>query len=162
MVQYKQAFTLIELLVVVLIIGILAAVALPQYQVAVGKSQVMRVLPILRSILNAQDAYYLANGTYTDDLTSLDLNISYKSAEAIETPGVWGNYTIYSGVDNGVMGLYQTRRAVVWYTDDIDIDLDGDNIYCYSPSGNNVWEKVCKKLGEYSNSWAGYNYYRLK
>ena len=55
-------FTLIESLVVVLIIGILAAIALPQYEVAVRKSRVARVLPVLKSIVNAKQVYYMANG----------------------------------------------------------------------------------------------------
>lgn len=49
----KHRFTLIELLVVVLIIGILSAVALPQYQAAVEKSRVARLLPLFKSIPGA-------------------------------------------------------------------------------------------------------------
>ncbi len=72
----KGGFTLIELLVVVLIIGILAGVALPQYQKAVEKSRVASALAFGRGVMTAQDAYYMANGTYTDDIEALDLGFS--------------------------------------------------------------------------------------
>ena len=72
----KQAFTLIELLVVVLIIGILAAVALPQYQLAVDKTRVMPYVQLMQSINHAEQVYYLANGEYTADLTALDIDLT--------------------------------------------------------------------------------------
>ena len=70
----EHGFTLIELLVVVLIIGILSAVALPQYQMAVMKSKVARMMPLLRTISDAEDAFYLANGYYTH-ITNLDIEL---------------------------------------------------------------------------------------
>ena len=66
-------FTLIELLVVVLIIGILAAVALPQYQYVVLKSRYTEAIQLASSFYNAQQAYKMANGKYSWDLYSLDI-----------------------------------------------------------------------------------------
>lgn len=71
--QKNVGFTLIELLVVVLIIGILVAVALPQYQVVVGKVRVATYLPFMRSLQKAQERYYMANGTYATHMQDLDV-----------------------------------------------------------------------------------------
>ena len=72
--KYK-GFTLIEMLVVVLIIGILAGIALPQYQMAVAKSRVTEAIIAMKTLSSAEEIYYMAQGTYTDVLDSLDVDI---------------------------------------------------------------------------------------
>ena len=70
----KQAFTLIELLVVVLIIGILAAVAVPQYKDAVDKARLANLVVLAKAANKASEVYYMANGSYPTDWTLLDLD----------------------------------------------------------------------------------------
>ena len=65
--QKNAAFTLIELLVVVLIIGILAAVALPQYTKAVARSRASEAFINGAALVQALQRYFMANGQYTTD-----------------------------------------------------------------------------------------------
>jgi len=84
-----SGFTLVELLVVVLIIGILAAVAVPQYQQAVNKSRFMTLVTFARAVKPAQESYYLTNGEYTENWEELPLSFGGEIK--------WGNYLYMPG-----------------------------------------------------------------
>lgn len=71
----RRGFTLIELLVVVLIISILAAVALPQYNKAVAKTRAVEIISILNAGEKAMNAWILANGYKDAGVDDLDIQI---------------------------------------------------------------------------------------
>ena len=74
--KIKNGFTLLELLIVVLIIGILAGIAVPQYKKAVLKSRLASMFPYVKAVKDAQERYYLINGSYANTLTKLDVNLT--------------------------------------------------------------------------------------
>ena len=68
----KQAgFTLIELMITVAIMGILASLALPQYNQYVLRSNRSEALPVMQNILLAEERFFILNRSYTTDLTKL-------------------------------------------------------------------------------------------
>lgn len=72
---FNKGFTLIELLVAILIIGILAAIALPQYQKSVERSKAAQALTMLKEVRNAINIYVLANGKYPNSFNDLDISL---------------------------------------------------------------------------------------
>ena len=104
----KKGFTLIEILVAVLIIGILAAIAVPQYKLAVLKSEYSKCKEYAETIYGSVQIYYLTNGIWPKKLTDLD----------IELPG-----QLYSD-DKRIRVLHKTdTNAYIWY------DANGRNGY---------------------------------
>ena len=89
MLKKKYGFTLIELLVVVLIIGILASIALPQYQKAVERSKAVRVLALLKAVGVADEAHYLATGSYASSFEELAVDIPWTGRESF-LPEMYG------------------------------------------------------------------------
>ncbi|WP_428049183.1 type IV pilin protein [Candidatus Avelusimicrobium caledoniensis] len=142
----KQAFTLIELLVVVLIIGILAAVALPQYQKAVIKSRYAALKNMTKTIADAEEAYYLANNTYSTDFDELAIDIggtphptstTYKSFP-------WG----YCRLDTSYCQCVNSK-ITMWYR----IHLGSQVKVCGTHADLTLQNQICKQETGATNSF---------
>ena len=141
----KKAFTLIELLVVVLIIGILAAVALPKYQVAVAKAHYQQLKVAGDALRKAQITYYLANGSYPSDFDSLDISLGTpKETKTIEVEGY--GYQTQVRFDWGQCSLssYGNRiQCVSSYSGVPEYAIFGDKRYCQGTGNSTVKKQVC-------------------
>ena len=69
--RYMRGVTLMELMIVVVIIGILAAIAYPNYREFVARSKRTEARAALLKIATNQERHYLQNNTFTSDLTDL-------------------------------------------------------------------------------------------
>ena len=74
--RHRSGFTLIELLIVVVIIGILAAIAIPKFAMTKGKSYTASIKSDLRNVATAQEAYFYENSTYATATSQLNLRAS--------------------------------------------------------------------------------------
>jgi prepilin-type N-terminal cleavage/methylation domain-containing protein len=89
-VRNAKGFTLIELLIVVVIIGILAAIAIPKFANTKEKAFLVAMKSDLRNIVTAQETYFADNTTYTTSTTALNLIISPGVALSIGTATAGG------------------------------------------------------------------------
>ncbi len=158
----KQGFTLIEMLVVVLIIGILAGIALPQYEMAVEKAKATEALMNMRTIIGAVERNILVSGT---DNGSYESYGNRNNWDIELTGGIWidndsfqymTDYFKYLPTDDG-SGLFVVRcngkcqkTSNAWDNYLYELwgcypSVDGDCPFsCYAES--NKGKKICKAL----------------
>ena len=143
----KRGFTLIELLVVVLIIGILSAVALPQYNKAVLRSKYVQLQVIARSFADAATVYYMANGQ----------GPLYWSDMDIEKPGDWTDQNVelgYIGKDRSFCDLNTTHIVCFYVINESEkvayarwFEPGKEKTECWSFESYKNGVGLCKSLG---------------
>lgn len=74
--QHRPAFTLIELMIVVLIVGVLAAIAIPRFEITKGKAHAAALKSDLRNLATAEEGYLFESGSYTIDKVPLKYSAS--------------------------------------------------------------------------------------
>ena len=126
-----KGFTLIELLVVVLIIGVLSAVALPQYTTAIEKSRATEALTLSGAVRYAAERYYLQKDVWptNENLKKLDIELP-KNASCTSTYG--GKNFCISVSGTAPFVIKAERIALPKYTIET------------SPSDGTNWTRKCK------------------
>jgi len=99
----QDGFTLIELLIVVVIIGILAAIAIPKFTSAREKAFLATMKTDLRNLATLQDVYHNSNFTYSSDPVALEFTTSEGVTVTI-TPGATGQGWSASSTHLGLTG----------------------------------------------------------
>jgi prepilin-type N-terminal cleavage/methylation domain-containing protein len=150
----KKGFTLIELLVVVLIIGILAAVALPQYQRATEKAKAAEALTMIRTLKESMDRYYLTTGAWPKQWDQIDISFpsGFRLISVFGTPTMRGNDFEYrlAGVDQGtgrIGGVYIERLpSSKKYMFSLAFYNDGSSKFLCTVRTNS-YDYICQSFG---------------
>jgi prepilin-type N-terminal cleavage/methylation domain-containing protein len=111
----RKGFTLIELLIVVVIIGILAAIAIPKFATTKDKAKLASIKTDLRNLMTAQEAYFSDYSTYANgvgNLTAAPYNFSFSSGNNTQVVvGVASGWT--ASVTNSSISAGSTNSCTV-------------------------------------------------
>ena len=141
----KKAFTLIELLVVVLIIGILSAIALPQYTRSVEKSRATEAVMGVSALEKAIDIYLLENGGYPtttvrftgnnkQDVLNIDVTAGMNCNADYSCSNTYFDYLSYCSSSECSISIDRSG---------VDGGLDGYGLRSSKEKGTDVWIREC-------------------
>ncbi len=144
----QKAFTLIEVLVVVLIIGILSAIALPQYRLSVLRARYVQLTTSVASVKTAILSYHLANGVYPTTWEELDVSLpgTINGSDLMGTTYLCRIYTNAPYMaDSLFCYLYQnnTQRTLAYRW----IYPPNGRTYCEASLTDALENQVCKSMG---------------
>ncbi len=132
-----KGFTLIELLVVVLIIGILAAIAVPQYQKAVERSRATQAITLLKSVAQAAESYYLANGTEFTSFDDLAVDIPWTGNTRVignsQDTRSNGEWALEIERSSNTIALFVTRLTGKYQGTGFNVHLSTDGTHYENP-----------------------------
>jgi len=145
-----KGFTLLELLVVVLIIGILAAIALPQYQLAVDKAEFTKYQAMVSSLRDAYDEYVLIHGEGTKDFNDLSFTMPDDFVNSL-------TYWAYNCVSNNNMFCCMSKAKQGSHTGLIDCGKNDlsfiYNLSFFTPDGTQT-DRIGQCFAEENNARA--------